>query len=99
MYVEVRPMNHQGKPLVKAVAAKQPASRGQLRIFENRLHNFGRVVRCATLTSSTDGMDSHQLPELLDAEVIYLDSSLMRLRGLEQVGGTLFGQTWDVRVV
>ena len=99
MRAEVRPLNVLGKPLPKAQHQKEPACRGKLHVAENRMHAFGRVVNCATLTSATDGLDTPLLPELLDVQIIWLDNSSMRLRGIEDVGGTLFAQTWDIKVL
>ena len=99
MRAEIRPINHRGKPLAKSLRMKQPPSSGELRIFENRMHAFGRVVLCATLTSATDGIETEQLPELVDAQVIWLDDRQMRIRGVELVEGILFAQTWDIRVL
>ncbi len=99
MRAEIRPINFRGKPLAKAQRLKEPASRGNLRVFENRLHTLGRVVICATLTSATDGLETPLLPELLDVQIIWADDNMMRLRGVEQIDGVLFGQTWDIRVL
>lgn len=99
MRVEVRPINQRGRPLGKAERLSAPPSRGTLKVAENRLHSFGRVVMCAKLVSATDGLETELLPELLDAELIWLDGAVMRLRGTEQVEGALFGQTWDIKVL
>jgi hypothetical protein len=99
MRVEVRPINQNGRPLGKAERQSSPPSRGRLKVAENRLHSFGRVVMCAKLVSATDGLETELLPELLDAELIWLDGETIRLRGVEQVGGALFGQTWDIKVL
>lgn len=99
MQVEVRPINIRGKALAKGEREKSPASRGRLRVSENRLHAFGRVVMCAKLVSATDGVETQLLPELLDAHLIWLDEKSLRLRGNELVDGILFGQTWDIKVL
>ena len=99
MQAEVRRINRQGKLLRKSEWSKAPPCRGTLQVFENRLHSFGRVVMCATLKSRTDGTETLLLPELLDVELIWLSGKTLRLRGIEQIDGVLFGQTWDVEVV
>jgi len=99
MKVEVRPIYQGGKPIQLATRLKGPPVRGKLKVFENRLHAFGRNVRCASLSSATDGTDTALLPELLDVEILMLDGEAMRLRGMEQVDGCLLGQTWDVKVL
>lgn len=99
MRVEVRPINQSGRPQGKAALQSSPPSRGKLKVAENRLHSFGRIVLCAKLVSSTDGLETELLPELLDAQLIWLDDKTIRLRGVEQIGGCLFGQTWDIKVL
>ena len=99
MRVEARPINLRGKPMAKAERSALPPARGNLKVSENKLHSFGRNVRSARIVTATDGLENDLLPELLDAELIWLDDTAIRLRGLEQVDGTLFGQTWDIKVL
>lgn len=96
MHAQVRPINVRGKPLPKPVRLKEAAAVGHLKVFENRLHTFGRAVTCATLTDTKDALNTPKLPELLDVEIIWMDERTMRLRGVEVVEGTLYGQTWDI---
>ena len=99
MRADVRPVNDRGRPLFKAVRLKQAASRGELRLAENRLHSLGRVVLSATLTDDAGGTGTALLPELLDAQVIWIDGTTMRLRGVETIDGVSYAQTWDVTVL
>jgi hypothetical protein len=99
MKVEVRPLNDKGRPLSKAARQAAAASRGMLKVADDRMHAFGRVVRCARVVSDRDGTEMDLLPPLLDMELLWADGELMRLRGNEQVGDVLFGQTWEVRVL
>lgn len=99
MKVEIQPINDKGRPLTKALRLKSPAFRGVLRVFEDRMHEFGRVVRCAQVVSQTDGLETVVLPTLLDVELLWMDKAAMRLRGTEIIDGVLFGQTWDVKVL
>lgn len=99
MRVEVRPINECGRPLPTAQRRKQAGNQGKLQIAENRLHAQGRVVLCATLTHATDGLGTLLLPELTDAQVIWVEDNRMRVRGIEQVEGTLYAQTWDITVL
>lgn len=99
MRVEVRPLNVQGVPLPASQHKRLPASVGKLRIAENRLHRLGRVVLCATLTSISDGLDTELLPELTDVQVIWVEDGFMRIRGIEQVGGVQYAQTWNLTVL
>lgn len=99
MKVEVNCINRQGRPLSRTERQQQPALRGELKVFENRLHVFNRTVLCAQIVSTTDGLDSPVLPELTDAQLIWLDGGRIRLRGNELVGGALYAQTWDIRTL
>lgn len=98
MLANVRPIYLRGKSLPAKIRAAEPATRGVLKVFDDRLIELGRVVTCASLTSAGDGQDSALLPVLLDVQIIWLDGKSMRLRGNELVDGALFGQTWDVEV-
>lgn len=99
MKVDVRPVNVCGRPLPKSVRQRQAASRGELRLAENRQHSLGRIVISATLTDDAGGTGTALLPELLDAQVIWIDGTTMRLRGVELVDGAFYAQTWDVTVL
>lgn len=99
MRVEIRPMSLRGKVMKKAERDALAPARGKLKIFENRIHALGRTVRVAQVLSTTGDSEVELLPELLDAEVIWLDGALIRIRGTEMVDGTAFGQTWDIKVL
>lgn len=99
MKVEVRPLNVLGKPQRKKDVDKTPPCRGKLKVFENRLHTFGRSLLCAQVVDVNDGLEAQLLPELSNAELLWLDNDRMRLSGLERVDTMTFYQTWDVRVV
>jgi len=99
MRAEVHPINLQGKPLSKSLRESQAPYIGALKISENRLHAFGRVVTCANLIDPKNGTDLPVLPELVDAQIIWLADKNMRLRGIEQVEGVLYAQTWDIKVL
>lgn len=99
MKVEVHCINRQGRPLPKSQRLSQPVCRGELKVFENRLHALNRVVRCARLVSLTDGLESELLPELTDAQLLWVDDRKMRFSGIETVDGTFYQQSWDVKVL
>lgn len=99
MRVEVRPFNDRGRPLPKAQFKKQPYCMGKLRIFDDRMHYLDRPVRRATLTHPTDGLNTSLMPDLIDVEVLWLDDTTMRLRGMEHIEGAFYGQTWDIKVL
>ena len=99
MRVEIRPMNLRGKAITKAERSALAPARGKLKIFENRVHSLGRTVRVAQVLTTTGDTEIELLPELLDAEVLWLDGTVIRIRGIEMVDGTAFGQTWDIKVL
>jgi hypothetical protein len=99
MRVEIRPINLRGKPLKKAERDALAPARGKLKVFENRIHSLGRTVRVAQVVSATDGTETELLPELLDADVLWMEGDTIRVRGTELVDGTAFGQTWDIKVL
>ena len=99
MRVEIRSMNVRVKVMKKAEREALAPARGKLKIFENRIHTLGRTVRVAQVLSIIDGSETELLPELRDAELIWLDGAVMRVRGLEMVEDTAFGQTWDIKVL
>ena len=97
MKVEVRPLNKNGRELPKQ--ARAPACRGKLKVYDDRLRVVGRWVKCATVVSETDGLETRVLPDLVDVELLWLDAGRMRLRGNEEVLGALMAQTWEVKAV
>jgi len=99
MRVEVRPMSLQGKVLNKPEREALAPARGRLKLFENRIHALGRSVRVAQVLSITADAETALLPELLDAEVLFLDDDILRVRGIEMINGVAFGQTWHVTVL
>lgn len=99
MLVEVRPIYRCGKPVPTAVRRKEAPHRGKLCMQEDRMHVLGRVVLCARLANNTDPNEAEVLPELLDAQVIWVADSKMRVRGVEKVGEAFYAQTWDVEVL
>lgn len=99
MQVDVLPMFERGRSRPQSERELGPHTRGELRVYERRVHELGRSVRCAKVVSAVDGTATPILPELLDAEVIWVEKNKLRVRGNELIGGSLFGQTWDLKVV
>lgn len=99
MRVEVRPLSEKGQPLTPDKLKDLAPARGQMQIAETRIHSLRRISRYAKLVSDTNGLDSDQTLELLDAEVIWMDDFMLRIRGTERVGSVFYAQTWDVRVL
>jgi hypothetical protein len=96
--VEVQLVNEKGRGIPAKDRTRMPKYRGVMRIQEARNHALGRNVVIAELLSSTDGADAPLIPALLDAGVLFLSNSQMRIRGFELIEGTQYGQTWDVKV-
>lgn len=80
-------------------AQAAPTFQGLLIVHEARSGQLGRITPMAQLVSATDSAETHLLPALHDATVLYLKDGQMRIRGFEMVDGAQFGQTWDVKVV
>ena len=99
MRAEVRPIYVRGVPLNARSREKLPASVGDLRVLEDRLHKLGRVVVCATLVGANDGLEQPLLPNIVDARLLYINDKTIRLQGNEEVDGVFFSQTWDVKVL
>ena len=99
MRVEVRPLNVLGKPLTRAQHQRLPASVGKLKVHEKRSTKLDRIVLCATLASVSDGLETELLPELGEAQLIWADDGILRLRGIEVIEGTQYGQTWVMKVL
>jgi hypothetical protein len=99
MRVEVRPLNVSGRPLSRAEHQRLPASVGKLKVHEKRSSKLDRIVLCATLTSVSDGLETELLPELGEAQLIWADDGVMRIRGIEVLERTQYAQTWVVKVL
>jgi hypothetical protein len=98
MKVEAVLIYEKGRSIARADRSRMPKYRGELRIREARSQALGRTVTMADLISSTDGSDESVIPSLHDVNVIYLSSGTMRIRGFEDINGTQYGQTWDMKV-
>lgn len=98
MKAEVQTLNEKGRPVAAKERKLLPTFRGLLSVHEARSGQLGRITPMAQLVSATDSSETHLLPALHDAAVLYLKDGQMRIRGFEMVDGTQFGQTWDVKV-
>lgn len=99
MRVSVNPIFEMGRPVPAAKRKAPPESRGLLKFLERRIHALGRITKTANVVTMVDGMEQPVVPELVDAELIWVDDQKMRIRGLEVVEGVTYGQTWEVTVV
>ncbi|MDO8772053.1 MAG: hypothetical protein Q7K57_25770 [Burkholderiaceae bacterium] len=98
MKVEAVLIYEKGRGITSKIRTGMTKYRGNLRIREGRVQELGRIATIADLTSTTDGADSPVLPSLHDANVIFIDSGNMRIRGFEVIEGTQYAQTWDLKV-
>jgi hypothetical protein len=99
MKVEVQLVNTKGVPIPAKERASMPKYRGVLHVREARVQSLGRIVATAELSSCADKSGQTLVPPLLDADVLFLLNTQMRIRGFEMVNGAQYGQTWDVRVL
>ena len=91
MQVNVMPIYERGRGRPKSERELGPSTRGELRVYERRVHELGRSVRCAAVVSAVEGTAQPLLPELLDVELIWVDKGKLRVRGNELIAGSLYG--------
>ena len=72
--------------------------RGILRVRQERVDALGRYVTKAQLLH-TDGDFKQVLPELVDAQLLWVEDGEIRIRGTEVRDNVQFNQTWEGRVV
>jgi hypothetical protein len=99
MKVDVRPFHIKGKPLSTKERAKLPFITGKLKVFDNRQHKLGRVVKVACLVSTTDDLESLLMPELFDVSLLWVDEGFIRLRGFEVIDDYEHSQAWEIKVL
>lgn len=98
MDVIVRPINVNGSPLKTKDRKAGKSYSGVLRVREDRLNLLGRAFVQAELISKVDGQESLMLPPLVDAHLLWLNESGMRITGMEVVANIQYYQTWDIKV-
>lgn len=99
MRVDVQPIFERGRERSKPQRTSQPPTRGRLKVLEKRVQGLGRISTCANVVTVVDGLEKDVLPQLMDAELIWADDARLRIRGYEVVEGTVYGQTWDLKVL
>jgi hypothetical protein len=97
--VEVKLINEKGKPLPRDTRATREGYRGTLRVRQDRINVYGRFVTKAQLLRKGDATGIALLPDLLDAEVIWVEDGALRIRGTEMLDGVQFNQTWEAKVL
>lgn len=98
MDVIVRTINVNGKPLKGKDRKAGPSYSGKLRVREDRLNLLGRAFVQAELVSKVDGQESLILPPLVDAHLLWVEASGMRITGMEVVESIQYYQTWEIEV-
>lgn len=99
MYIQLKPVFHQGVELPAKVRKDLPPVTGVLHLHEERIARIGRTVRVARVKDPSDATIQSKVSQLFDAVVEYCVDNRMRIRGVEEENGTLYGQCWDVTVV
>ena len=99
MNVEVKLINERGNALPSKMRKERECYRGTLRIRQDRVDAYGRFVTKAQLLRRGDITLTAMLPDLLDAEIIWVEDGAMRIRGTEMLEGIEFHQTWEAKVV
>jgi hypothetical protein len=98
MKAEVQTLYEMGRPIPAKDRKSMPKYRGKLRLNEARSGLHGRVTPTAALVAETDTTEQSVLPELHDAQVLYVRDNAMRIRGFEVCNGLEYGQVWEVQV-
>jgi hypothetical protein len=99
MKAAVQLINQRGSAIPARQRAAMPVYKGVLHIREARVPALGRIVATAELYSSTESVKQPLIPMLMDADVLFLRDTQMRIRGFEYVDGIQYGQTWDIKVL
>ncbi|WP_227814121.1 hypothetical protein [Nitrogeniibacter aestuarii] len=99
MKVRVRLLCHKGKYLKRVELTDGPSHVGEVRVQEVRDLEMARPVMTGRLLQLVNGIETDVLPELLNAELVWLKGDAIRLAGLERVDGTLYAQTWSMELL
>lgn len=98
MLVEIKPIFHRGTEVPFKVRQDLPPIVGTLHLHEERVARIGRTVRIARIKDPSDAALQSKIAPLYDAVVEYSVLNKMRIRGVEEEEGALYGQCWDVVV-
>lgn len=96
MYLYVRPMRTNGRPIEQAKLRSATATYGDLRIEQMTPPELGRPARTARLVSSNP-MEHSALPPLFDATVHSMSTNGFVLSGIEMIDGVAYAQSWWCR--
>lgn len=99
MFIHLKPLFNKGIELPIGVRKTLPVVAGNLHFHEERVARIGRTVRIARIKDPSDPTVSSKIAPLYDATIEYLVDSQMRIRGVEEENGVLYGQCWDVTLV
>jgi len=82
--------------LLRGKQPTTPGHVGELCILEERDQSLGRSVVKARLLDKDKGTHTDVLPELIDARILWMEGSQLRLAGFEQIEQAAYAQTWTV---
>lgn len=99
MRVRVRPLRARGRNLPRSHVYEAPAHVGELTVSEFRDHELARPVMRARLTDTTGGTEADVLPELSDAQLLWVRHNEIRLKGFERIEGMDVAQAWVIEVL
>lgn len=89
-----------GRPLFTSErVAKGPKHTGDLQLLEERSTQYGRALPVATLQDTRGGIHEPIVPRLLDARVLWIKGSEIRVRGTELVDCVEYAQAWVAKVL
>lgn len=90
---------HRGEEIPRKIRQSTPSIEGELDHREERINRIGRTVRVAKIKDPADPKLLSKLPLLVDAVIEYAVGDAMRIRGVEEEEGVLYGQCWDIRLI
>ena len=100
MRVEVQLVNELGRPLFTSErTSKAPRHTGDLQLVEERSNEYGRSTLVARLQDTRGGIREPIVPVLVDARVLWVQGSEIRIRGTERIDGVEYAQAWVAKVL
>jgi hypothetical protein len=99
MKVKVRRMRKDGVLVPSPDDPKSASYAGLFSVEETRDHVSGRALLRARLTKVAPDLTTDVLPELMDARLLLVKGSKLRMHGFERIGAAEYAQTWSIEVV
>jgi len=98
--VEIQLINELGRALFTSERASKSAKHtGDLQLCEERHAEYGRHVLVARLQDTRGGIREPIVPILLDAKVLWVQGTELRIRGTERIEGVEYAQAWVAKVL